>query len=304
MQDKLIHFDNMLKHNSKNNMNLELYTQKLINYYDNNKNIENKSKFNNIDISFFEKKQKIISKSIPNKEISFNYFLNLSTKARENIKLIVDFLKKYENNSNLFNELSKNKNSKIINNKVDDFSSFKKRKSLKLLKNSNIDKNIFLKKNKYDDINIEDYSSIKSDEYEKDESSIDTEITQKEKKIKIKKETSIGKSITNRLYKPFLEKTLFIRKLNKNMNDIKAETLKFSRTIFAITKKKNEEKIISNQMMIYNNPNLKVHDLSSFLYRDLNSLIINTKKINEIKRKEKRINSSLNIKHKLSKLNH
>ena len=129
-------------------------------------------------------------------------------------------------------------------------------------------------------------------------------MTQKEKKIKIKKVSSIGKTITNRLYRPFLEKTFYIRKLNRNMNDIKAQTLKFSWTIFAISKKKNEEKIISNQMMIYNNPNLKANNLSSYLYNDLNSLIINTKKINEVKRKEKRINSSLNIKQKLFKLNH
>ena len=302
LQDKLLRFDNLLKKNSKNNDNLELYTQKLIDYCDNNKNIQNKLKYKNINTTFFEKNKKVINKSIQNKEISFNYFLNLSSKAIENIKSIVDFLKKYENNLNLFDELTKNKSSKILNNKIEDFSSFKRRKSIKSLKNS--DKNEFQKKFKNNDINIDEYSSIKSDEYEKDESSFDTEMTQKEKKIKIKKVSSIGKTITNRLYRPFLEKTFYIRKLNRNMNDIKAQTLKFSRTIFAISKKKNEEKIISNQMMIYNNPNLKANNLSSYLYNDLNSLIINTKKINEVKRKEKRINSSLNIKQKLFKLNH
>ena len=252
LQDKLLRFDNLLKKNSKNTDNLELYIQKLINYCDNNKNIKNKLKYNNINISFFEKNKKVINKSIQNKEISFNYFLNFSSKAIENIKSIVDFLKKYENNLNLFDELTKNKSSKILNNKIEDFSSFKRRKSIKSLKNS--DKNVFQKKFKNNDINIDEYSSIKSDEYEKEESSYDTEITQKEKKIKIKKVSSIGKTITNRLYRPFLEKTFYVRKLNRNMNDIKAQTLKFSRTIFAISKKKNEEKIISNQMMIYNNP--------------------------------------------------
>ena len=304
LQDKLTQFDNLLKNNSKNNNNLKLYVQKLIDYYNNNKNIKNKLKINNIDISLFEKNKKVINESIQNKEISFNYFFDLSSKSNENIKLIVDFLKKYENNLNLFNELTKNKNSKIINNNVDDFSSFKKRKSKKLLKNPNIDKNKYFKKNKYNSINADDNSSIRLDEYEKDESNFETEITQKEKKIIIKKASSIGKLIANRLYKPFLEKTLFIRKLNKNMNDIKAETLKFSRTIFAISKKKNEEKTISNQMMIYNNPNLKANNLSSYLYNDLNSLIINTKKLNEIKKKEKRINSSVNFKQKLFKLKH
>ena len=103
----------------------------------------------------------------------------------------------------------------------------------------------------------------------------------------------MGKKIADRLYKPFIEKTYFIRKLKQNMNEIKDETLKFSKTLFAISKKKKEEKIISDQMLIYNNPNLNVNDLSSNIYNDLNSLIIKTK----------RIQSKSNIKRKMLKKN-
>ena len=72
------------------------------------------------------------------------------------------------------------------------------------------------------------------------------------------------------------------------MNDINSDTLQISKSIFEISKKKNEEEIISNQMLIYNNPNLKVNKLSSTLYNDLNSLIINTKRMNKIIKKDKK----------------
>lgn len=53
------------------------------------------------------------------------------------------------------------------------------------------------------------------------------------------------------------------------MNEIKDETLNFFKTLFVISKKKKEEKIISDQMLIYNNPNLNVNDLSSNIYNDI-----------------------------------
>ena len=186
--------------------------------------------------SFASKNQKIMNKSSQNKFNSFNYLSNLSSKTMENIKLIVDFLEKNENNLNLINELNQNKNSKIINNKSDNPLPFKKKKTLK---NIIIDKNVQNRKNSF---TMNNYSSMKSYEYEKDESSVDTQITQKEKKIKKKRIGSVENKISNRLYKPFLEKCLYIRKLNKNMSDIQSESLQFSKTIFSISKKQKEEK--------------------------------------------------------------
>ena len=314
LHNNLVNFEETCKKYLKykdNNCNLVLYIKKLIDCCVDNKKFEKDLSSENIyehllNNCFLDKNKKIINKSfsdllidynIPNKYNTFNYLKCMTIQIIDNIKLIIDFLNKNENNQILLKEFMKNNYS--TNNLNEKNFSNKKKKTLK------DDNNLKMKeiiKNFNNNNNTSENNSIKSGEYERDDSSIDTEMTRKEKKVKIKKVSSVGKKIANRLYRPFLEKTYFIRKLNKNMNDIKEETLKSSRTIFALEKKKNEEKIMSDQMMIYNNPNLIINNLSQPIYNDLNSLIINNKKIKEIRKKEKRFQSSSIIKKKLFKI--
>ena len=53
---------------------------------------------------------------------------------------------------------------------------------------------------------------------------LDNQVEKKEKKIVRKKVNSIEENIVNKLYSPFLEKTGYLRKLNKNMKGIKSMT--------------------------------------------------------------------------------
>ena len=53
-------------------------------------------------------------------------------------------------------------------------------------------------------------------------------------------------------------------------------------------------------MMLYNNPNLKVDELSQSIYNDLNSLMINNMKLNEIRKNGKRLQSCSNFKRKIN----
>ena len=262
-----------LKENIKKsevNINMELYIQELINYCDKNDYLRNKLNIEKIKeaLSFTDnnKNRRILNKLNQNKSNYFYYLLNCSSKIIDNIKLIVDFLNKYHNIK---------EHPKMINESEEQLSL-----------NKTINSNLFLKKDNKD-ININLNSSI-SNEYEKDESSIDTQITQNVKRIKKNKIESAEKKTSNKLYDSFINKTCYIRNLHKDMNDINSDTLQISKSIFEISKKKNEEEIISNQMLIYNNPNLKVNELSSTLYNDLNSLIINTKRMNKIIKKDKK----------------
>ena len=311
MYEKYIEFDDISKKYLNNdNLNLDIYIQKkkMIDYCNENENLKKLLNIENIKEKLLNNfihinkntennfNDLIINNNIPNKFNYFNYFSDLSPKIIDNIKLLINFLNKNENNIDLIQILNKYNASPKIK-KIKKIKSIRSIKSIKSLRNFKNDKNKQLNmvnnnNSSYNNYN-EDNTSLKLDEYERDDSSIDTEMTQKEKKIKVKKVDSVGKKIADRLYKPFIEKTYFIRKLKQNMNEIKDETLKFSKTLFAISKKKKEEKIISDQMLIYNNPNLNVNDLSSNIYNDLNSLIIKTK----------RIQSMSNIKRKMLKKN-
>ena len=46
---------------------------------------------------------------------------------------------------------------------------------------------------------------------------LDNKVEKKKKKIVRKRVNSIEENIVNKLYSPFLEKTCYLRKLNKNM---------------------------------------------------------------------------------------
>ena len=109
-------------------------------------------------------------------------------------------------------------------------------------------------------------------EYEKNISS-ETEISLNEPKEK-KNKNSI--QIFNKLYQPISGGSSIIS--NQIKNEILSETLNCSRTIFDITKRNREVEKLSNQMMMYNNPRLKINDLSRPLYNELNNILINAKK--------------------------
>ena len=296
-----------------NTSNMSFYIEQLCKYYEENDYLRqelyleiDKMKDILINDNFDKDEKNIINKlfneslikyNISNKYSIFNYFSNFSSQIIDNIKLIVDFLNDYENNSVIFQELEKNSNNST-NDNIQEKTVFKKIKALR--DDKNLKKKEKLKINGSQN-NTSDFHSIKSGEYENSDSSMDTEINVEEKKKITKKLYSTGTKITNRLYTPFLEKTFFIRKLNKNMNDIKAETLKDSRTNFALAKKMREEKIISSQMLIYNNPNININNLSLPIYKELNSLIIRAKKIKETQKKQRRLQSCSSFKKKLLK---
>ena len=314
---RMVNFDEANQKNINNDKeNIISYIEKLINYYNDNKDLKESQ---DIDINTIkntllnnsykngDKKninklfnESLINSNISNKNAIFNYFINIGSQNIENIKLIVDFLINYENNSNLMVELEKlNNSSKELSYEKASTKKSKPKEKPKIKNNTNT--NNTNNTNTNTNNNMSEVMEIKCGEYEQDESSVESEVSGKDKKVSLKKVYSAGKKISNRLYKPFLEKTYFIRKLNKNMNDIKSETLKNARTIFALAKKKNEERLISNQMLIYNNPNLNINSLSVPIYQELNSLIIRTKQIKDIRKKGKRIKSSSIFKKKLYK---
>ena len=108
-----------------------------------------------------------------------------------------------------------------------------------------------------------------------DEDDIPDNYTQKKKKKQRKKTTnSIEENIVNKLYSPFLKKTSYLRKLNRNMKGIKSMTTLNCRTNHTLKKKKGEVDILTHQMYIYNNPMINPDKLASQTYSSLIGLTV------------------------------
>ena len=127
---------------------------------------------------------------------------------------------------------------------------------------------------------------------EEDIDSFDTQSTKK-KIIKIRKKVkSIDEKVINNLYTPFLKKTVYLRKLNKNIPDIKQMTSNSSKTNFELKKMINDVDTISHQMKIYNNPILDPNKLSNNTYNSLVKLMLKDKNKNNKKEMYKNNNIS------------
>ena len=124
---------------------------------------------------------------------------------------------------------------------------------------------------------------------------LDNQVEKKEKKIVRKRVNSIEENIVNKLYSPFLEKTWYLRKLNKNMKGIKSMTSYNCKANHTLRKRTGEVDIITHQMMIYNNPLINPNKLANPTYNSLVSLAISAQ--NRFK-KDKRYKSTFTPKYK------
>ena len=91
----------------------------------------------------------------------------------------------------------------------------------------------------------------------------------------IKKVKSIDEKVIKQLYTPFLEKTVYLRKLNPNILGIKQMTSNSSKHNFEIKKMINDVDKISYQMKVYNNPFLDPNKLSDNTYNSIVRLMLN-----------------------------
>ena len=103
-----------------------------------------------------------------------------------------------------------------------------------------------------------------------DEDDIPDNNTKKRIKRIIKRKTnSIEESVINNLYSPFLKKTEYLRKLNKNMKGIKSMTTINCQSNYILKKRKNDVDNTTNQMYIYNNSLINSDKLSIQTYNTL-----------------------------------
>ena len=89
------------------------------------------------------------------------------------------------------------------------------------------------------------------------------------KKIIKRRANSIEESIVNKLYSPFLKKTIYLRKLNKNMKGIKSITTINCQNNYILKKRIDEVDNTTNQMYIYNNSLINSNKLSIDTYNSL-----------------------------------
>ena len=223
--------------------------------------------------------KRFISKKTPNFNNYFNHFNKLLVPVMTNIKSLCKLInddsnKKYldsiiQNKFEVIQKLSSNK--KIIN-----------QQSENIFQNETIEKEVKEKKdNIYKRLSSSNSEIYKNDElcYDKDETdSFETQSTKK-KVVKVRKKVkSIDEKVINKLYNPFLEKTVYLRKLNPNIPGIKQMTNNNSKANFEIKKMINDVDTISHQMKIYNNPFLDPNKLSKTTYRSLVKLMLNDNK--------------------------
>ena len=223
--------------------------------------------------------KRFISKKTPNFNNYFNHFNKLLVPVMTNIKSLCKLInddsnKKYldsiiQNKFEVIQKLSSNK--KIIN-----------QQSENIFQNETIEKEVKEKKdNIYKRLSSSNSEIYKNDElcYDKEETdSFETQSTKK-KVVKVRKKVkSIDEKVINKLYNPFLEKTVYLRKLNPNIPGIKQMTNNNSKANFEIKKMINDVDTISHQMKIYNNPFLDPNKLSKTTYRSLVKLMLNDNK--------------------------
>ena len=108
-----------------------------------------------------------------------------------------------------------------------------------------------------------------------DEDDIPDNYTRKKvKRIKKRKFNTIEENVVNKLYSPFLKKTSYLSKLNKNMKGIKSMTTLNSQVNHTLRKRKGEVDILTYQMYIYNNPLINPDKLANQTYNSLVGLAV------------------------------
>ena len=277
------------------------YIKNLIKFCKEDKNVLSQEMMDDINSNLIEKFYKpgevnkkldkifinrFIAKKNPNFNNIFIHFTLLTDQVVENIKSIYDlinseenklYLKEKESNKNLLNTNSESLNQNNENTESEsDKMTTKKRNNKKFYsaKSGNMNNN-----------SIKNISSIKFAELSEDKEDIDEINSSRKKVINIKKKwriKSLEERISNKLYKPFLEKTVYLRQINSNISGIKQMTSKTSKASHQIKKKIGEVDVISHQMKIYNNPKIDINKLCDNTYNSLVKLIYNGTKRNNI----------------------
>ena len=242
--------------------------------------------------SMFYKQFKL--KHFPEMEKEFNYYSLISEDLIKHIKKLIEIVNELEKNEKL---------NKIINQK-----SIKGKKRREMTKMNSIvsinNKNIimpqiskinnlrYIQKNRvFSGFKTVSLSTQKDTSYSElefmsggkiDEDDILDNYTKKRKiVVKKKKTNSIEENIVNKLYSPFLQKTSYLRKLNKNMKGIKSMTTLNCQANHTLRKKKVEIDITTHQMYVYNNPLINSDKLANQTYNSLVGLAV--KKQNKYK---------------------
>ena len=109
-----------------------------------------------------------------------------------------------------------------------------------------------------------------------------------------KRVNSIEENIVNKLYSPFLEKSWYLRKLNKNRKGIKSMTTYNCKANHTLRKRSGEVDIITHQMLIYHNSLINPNKLADPTYNSLVKLAISTQ---NMYKKDKRFKSTFTPKY-------
>lgn len=279
--DKLIKYNNTNLHHKIEEKDLEKYLSKIFFYQDDvNKNKINETTFN----------QFISSPKISNQNDIFYHFYTLSDQTMEIIKSIVDFL---NNNEEL---IKKYEGKKLISDRSSKSMLTNNNSLLESIFSSNKDK-IKATNKKFKIINKQSiYNKEKNDQFdsvwvEDKDTSLETKSNKNDEKMFKKKFNHIENNVVNHLYKPSFEKTTYLRRLNLEMKNIKNLTFNNSRYNFVMNQKKNEIDLMSQQMMIYNNPGIHPNELSIPMYNNINDMMIRKRQISS--RLGKRLKSTI-----------
>ena len=273
------------------------YIKKLIDYNKNNlyskideKDLENKllksffyqeEDINNNKINELSFNQFVSSDKISNQYDIFYHFYTMSDQTMDIIKSIISLIK---NNEELINKyeakkLSSDKSSKsILSNQnsllASIFSSTKAKLKASIMNNKKF--KLVNKQSIYDKEKNDEYDSVW---VEDKDTSLETKSIKNEEKMFKKKFNHIENNIMNHLYKPSFDKTTYLRQLNLEMKNIKNLTFNNSRYNFVMNQKKNEINLMSQQMMLYNNPGIHPNDLSIPMYNNINELMIKKRQL-------------------------
>ena len=253
-------------------------------------------------------------KRFPKLKDTFNHFTIYLDPTINHIKKIIKIIKEAENNNNLTNIINiknnkfqkklkdtpklnvlstKNviKNANDHQDNIDLQNEINEKLNLRYLSHSPHNNRIFQgfgtgtsqKDTSYSELEFMGGGKIDEDDI------LDNQVEKKEKKIVRKRVNSIEENIVNKLYSPFLEKTWYLRKLNKNMKGIKSMTTYNCKANHTLRKRTGEVDIITHQMLIYNNPLINPNKLADPTYNSLVKLAISTQ---NMYKKDKRFKST------------
>ena len=229
-----------------------------------------------------------LAKKIPNYNNIFIYFTDLTEQVIENIKSIYDLIDSEENNIYL---KSGDENKLLINhntsenknqNSNNETNGTQKKKTRKTFKKINA---IKLPSSNNNTSSVNSYYNNKFQELCKDIEG-DINETFETKAFNIKKTwkvKSLDKKITDKLYKPFLEKTYYLRQLNSKIPHIMKMTIKTAKANHQINRKISEVNNISRTINIYNNPTIDVNRLCDNVYNSLVKIVNKSTKNNNLR---------------------